>query len=147
MWNCWREAYWNSNAGKKITLFFLWITETNFLSFNLQIKKYDFFLIFPIAMSLTDSECKCERKSKNCKSKLFETSDFKIYLQLRRIVDFCNSTFYEKEDLESFDNLVAKFLFNMAEVTQRLTFKAHHISHYVDCIKKCGPLFFLATLR
>lgn len=110
------------------------------------VQKYDFFILFPVLLS-SINKCTCKNKKSICKCDPFKKEQFKILIQLRQLVDFCNSTFYEKEDLQTFNRMVKNFLFNLAEVTNHVTFKPHYLSHYVENIEIFGPLFFLRTLR
>ena len=67
--------------------------------------------MFPIVYAA--AECKCK---KECKCDLFKKDEFKLYIQLRRLVDFCHSTYYERDDLDVFNQQVKNFLFNLSAI-------------------------------
>lgn len=100
--------------------------------------------MFPLAYS---GSYECTHSTGGCRCNVFECDAYKLYIQLRRIVDFCYSTSIEKQDLASFDEMVAAFLFNLAEMEKHVTIKPHNMVHYTDSIIEHGPLFYLATLK
>lgn len=97
------------------------------------IQKYDFFIIFSII-------CNYISKTSNL---------WKLYLQLRFIINTCLSDYIMRIDLDEFEYECNKFTrwFSQLFKNQNTPFKVHHIDHYSDAIKNFGPLYLLSTLR
>lgn len=97
------------------------------------VQKLDFFMFLPILNIY-----------------LSKNSDlWKLYLLLRRIINFCYSTTVYEIDLGQFEyecKIFNRAFFNIFNQS-RTPFKVHHIQHYAHAIKSFGPLFYLSTLR
>ena len=104
---------------------------------------FDFFLLLPFI-------CPEMRNSK----------EYRVYLQLRKLVNFFMARFFVKSDLkrikrevERFYQIYFKYIIRPS-LKQRskkkhvkFTMKMHHLVHYVKLIKLFGPLYVFSTLR
>lgn len=94
-------------------------------------QKLEFFYMLPILMHSI---------SKN-------SNEWKLYLLLRKIVNFLLSPSFLREDIEVLEQDIKKFCLNYSFFFSSGTFKVHHLTHYVMAIYAFGPLFFYSTLR
>lgn len=97
------------------------------------VQKYDFFIMLSI---LIEDEMLDK-----------ESSEWKLYLQARKIVDFCESEFYERQDLVVFEQEVEDFVHNYAMVTGTMKPKVHLLQHYPEMIREFSVLRELETKR
>lgn len=72
---------------------------------------------------------------------------WKLYLQLREIVDFLESNFYEKQDVEVFEYNIENFIHNWAMIQDDLKPKVHIMQHLPELISEFSVLKFSSTLR
>lgn len=63
--------------------------------------------------------------------------DYKIYFKLKRIVNFCSTDEAKKDDIGQFEVCVNEFinLFIQEYDDDTITFKMHHLVHYVTLIE------------
>lgn len=77
--------------------------------------------------------------------------DWKLYLLLRRIVEFAYSFKVKRIDLDQFHSDILNFLEMYSKSStfsgQTFTYKLHHLTHYKQSFERYGPLIYLATLR
>ena len=82
------------------------------------------------------------------------SDDYKLYYYCRRLINFFFSTILYKKDLKKVQDELHQFYYYYfqqviipSNFKTTFTFKMHHLFHYVDLIKKFGPLQQFSTLK
>lgn len=106
----------------------------NILNIFLFFQKYDLFVVFNIILP-------------NCTNIKRDSNEWKLYIQLRKIVDFLESDFYDKKDVEIVQKDIEHFVYNYSFIIQHVKPKVHVLTHIEKLIKEFSVLKLLSTLR